>query len=135
MRSVVGSVSASQKLLFTTVPSGLDGVVATQNSGSVMLLSRRPQHVGHASACTFHWYCTHSCVGAQYTTSSGFVAASHQLSAITVTTSPTMPLHKTVRLIVVGFMPHPYGQLTSLVHQYGPQGGVAEQFNIPLGFE
>jgi hypothetical protein len=123
-----------QKLLATFTPAGLLAEKATQWRVRVITCADWPQYVGQVSELTAQLYVWQSSVAGQVTTMEG-LSPRQKLSAITMSTLLTRPLHCTVRVTFVAAKPHSVGHDTVASNQKGAQGAVAGQLSNPLGRE
>jgi hypothetical protein len=123
-----------QKLSATTTPAGLPAENARQCSVRVMTCAAWPQYAGHVSELTAQLYVRHSAVAGQITMTDG-LSPLQKLSATTINTLLTRPLHCTARVTFVAAKPHSVGHDTVAVNQNGAQGGVAGQLSKPFGRE
>jgi hypothetical protein len=123
-----------QKLLATATPSGLLEENAKQRNVRVMICADWPQYVGQFSALTAQLYVWQSGVAGHDTTTDGWAPVQY-LSATTMSTPLTRPLHCTLRVTFVAAKPHCVGHDTVASNQKGAQGAVAAQLSNPLGRE
>lgn len=123
-----------QKLLATTTPAGLLAENARHCSVRVITCADWPQYTGQLSELTAQLYVTQSSVAGQITTTEG-LAPVQNLSAITISTPLTRPLHCTMRVTFVDWNPHSVGHDTVASNQNGAQGAVAGQLSSPFGRE